>query len=150
MAPAARIEGRELCKNRHVLRSSPHLLLRIRIMEFFAGSGWDVGELLAVGRHCPRPTQHHGKGALPLPPYLCEIIPNTWSQGIYILDLMLKSFQIDQGHTQLTMLSVTAFCRRVSDYISCLFQHQTSGVVATTSTKFQLVHFEGYHPWVGT
>lgn len=103
MAPAARIEGRELCKNRHVIRSSPHLLLRIKIMEFFAGRGWDVGELLAVGRHCPRPTQHHGKGALPLPPYLCEIIPNTWSQGIYILDLMLKSFQIDQGHTQLCL-----------------------------------------------
>lgn len=87
------------------------------------------------------------KGCPPPSPSLCEIILNTWSQGVYILDSMLKSHQIDQGRPQLTMLSLTALYRQVSDCISCLCQHRTPGVVATSSTKFQLVRFEACHPW---
>lgn len=83
---------------------------------FFEGAGgWR--ELMAVNR--PSSYQHYGKGALPTPWSFCKVIPNTWSQGIYRLDSMLKSFQTDQGHTQLTLLSVTALCYQVSDCISC-------------------------------
>ena len=109
---------------------------------FFGGGGGRGPEGVNVSEQALSSSQHCGKGALPIPWSLCKVIPNTWSQGIYRLDSMLKSFQIDQGHTQLTMLSVTALCRQVSDCISCLFQHQTPGMAATTSTEFQLFHFE--------
>lgn len=82
-----------------------------------------MGAVSGSGQAHPGPTKDPGKGALPFPWSLYEIILNTWSQGIYVLDLMLKSFRVDQGHTQLTMLSVTALCHWVSDHISCPFQH---------------------------
>lgn len=144
MALTARIEGRELCKNRHVVGSSlRYPLLHIKLMGvFWRGCQWQGA--------CAALVSLSTAGRVPSHPWsLCEIIPNTWSQGIYILDLMLKSSQTDQGHTQLTMLSVTALCHQVSKRISCLFQHQTPGVAATTSTEFQLFHFERCHPWVG-
>ena len=104
----------------------------------------DIGQVLSWTLSAP------WKGCPPPSPSLCEIILNTWSQGIYILDSMLKSHQVDQGCPQLAMLSWTALCHQVSDCISCLCQHWTPGVVATTSTEFQLVHFEGCHRWVST
>lgn len=96
-----------------------HLSTLLCIMGFFGGSRRTEG---VNGSEQALPSsQHCGKTVLPIPWSLCKVIPNTWSQGIYRLDSMFKSFQIDQGHTQLTMLSVTALRRQVSDCISCLF-----------------------------
>ena len=107
------------------------------------GAG-DIGQALSWTISAP------WKGRLPPSPSLCEIILNMWSQGIYTLDSMLQSHQIDQGRPQLTTLTVTALCHQASDCISCPCQHRTPGVVAPTSTESQLAHFEGCHPWVGT